>query len=570
MVHGGPATPPGKAAVAGMGPTPTHAVASRAMADTPTEPPTDTPADAPDTPADKPPFVAGLPDGPLDRPSDFPDYDGPLVCPFYGPDHPARRNEESKKAFNEEVARVAFGDEAIDRYMGLQGRDAFCGDWWFLAGLRWGSGRLITLSAEQWQSELAIHAIAWNSTFLGAGVVRHLERVNLKTLDLRHAMLERAHLEYAVLDHARLGHAHMNHAHLTHAHMLDTHLEAAQLFGADLSHAHLGHAHLTGTLLACSQMEHSYLSRADATHANFRGAVLASARIASAKMQHADLTSATLNNADLRGTDFSHAKLSAVSLAGSSIYAANFDNANLRWSRAMLFDDNAVQRLDIEGNAPDPWSTLRRTYTGPMFFVHLLLLVAFLLPYAAKVLTLTTTARGYEALRQSLEAGEGVPPGADVVRAWLVHFDASHTDTHAWWVLLGGTHAWWWALVPTALAILCYNVLRGHLTLTIGVLRDQADRVERTPTLVEYYGACHPLAGKDAGVRRIPAVWWRGFKEWRRGEHRWNNKGRLNPLPIIGPWRLHQLARVLFWISIASVILHVGSWLLTTTVPVPK
>jgi hypothetical protein len=147
-------------------------------------------------------------------------------------------------------------------------------------------------------------------------------------------------------------------------------------------------------------------------------------------------------------------------------------------------------------------------------------------------------------------------------------------------VLLGGTHGWWWAMVPTALAILAYNVLRGYLTLTIGVLRDQADRVERTPTLEEYYGPCHPLAGEDAGWRRLVPVWQQRAGEWCAANEddekckypwrwRWEHRALLNPLQVIGPWHLHQVARILFWISIVSVALHVGSWLWTTTVPVP-
>lgn len=519
---------------------------------------------------DKPPFIAGLPDAPLERPSDFPDYDGPLVCPFYGPDHPARRDEESKEAFNEDVARVSFGEEVVKTHARLQNRAGFRGDWWFLITLLWASKHLALLSAEQWRSELAIRAVAWEKARLAPGVVRHLERAMLNSVDLRYAILERVHLEHAVLDHARLDHAYMKDARMSGAHMLDTHLGSVTLNRANLSSAYMGYAHLERANMSSATMEGVNLRNADASNANLRLAVLDRAELVEARMTQADLTGAEVRDANLRTGEFVSATLFGTILTGSDVFMANFDTANVRWAWDLLFDDNAVHRLDIQGNARDPWSTLRRTYTGPMFFVHLLLLVAFLLPYAAKVLTLTTTARGYDALRASLDAGEGAPPGAEAVRAWLDHFDASHTDTHAWWVLLGGTHAWWWALVPAALAILGYNVLRGHLTLTIGVLRDQADRVQRTPTLEEYYGKCHPLADRDAGVRRIPAVWWRRFKEWRTGKRRWKNKGQLNPLPIIGPWHLHQLARVLFWISIASVALHVGSWLWTTTVPVPK
>lgn len=297
---------------------------------------------------------------------------------------------------------------------------------------------------------------------------------------------------------------------------------------------------------------------------------LGRASLFSANLKHAGLGFANLDKADLSTAQLVHADLKRACLKHTKLYMAKLDLAVVRHATGILFDDNPDQRIDIEGKALDPWSVLRRTYTGPMFFVHLLLLVAFLLPYAAKALTLTTTARGYDALRASLEVDGDESPAAEFVRALVDRFDAAHTETPALWVLLGGTHDWWPLMVGTALCIIAYNALRGYLTVTIGVLRDQADRVQRTPTLVEYYGLCHPLAKEDAGVRRIPAVWWRLFKAWLYVKDRWKYMGRLNPLPIIGPWRLHQLARVLFWISIASVALHVGSWLWTTTVPVPK
>jgi uncharacterized protein YjbI with pentapeptide repeats len=510
----------------------------------------------------KEPFFAGLPDGPVELPSGWLDPDGPLVCPFYGPNHPARRDEESKEAFNEHIARAAFGREMIEMLTKRQGRVIFRGDWWLLGRL-WHA--IITAGASD-----EIHTAAFDSLatdhekMLRSGVQAHLEAVNLVNLRLEHARLRSAHLE-----HARLGGSHLEHANLS-----DAHLEHADLCESNLQHAILMEAQLVHADLSYCKLQHAQLVGANMNHAN----------LMEAHFEHAGLNGVVLNNAALGGAFLDDAYLENASLHHAWLEWANLDRACLRGAQGLLFNENAVQRLDIEGNAPDPWSTLRRTYTGPMFFVHLLLLVAFLLPYAARVLTLTTTARGYEALRESLDAGEGVPPGGEVVRAWLAHFDASHTQTHAAWVLLGGTHAWWWAMVPTALAILCYNVLRGHLTLTIGVLRDQADRVERTPTLVEYYGHCHPLAGDDAGVRRIPAVWWRRAKDlWTRKPflrggvlyerleiNRWKHKDLLNPLPIIGPWYLHQLARVLFWISIASVALHVGWWLWDTTVPMPN
>ncbi|MCW5757754.1 MAG: pentapeptide repeat-containing protein [Phycisphaeraceae bacterium] len=484
--------------------------------DTPPTPPT------PPVPPTRP-FSAGLPDGPLERPSDYPDYDGPLVCPFYGPDHPARRDEESKEAFNEAVARLAFGDLWLDSIINAQNPDGsledFRGDWWALAMLH---VALYWAKLDEHSDTNPERLETWSSLVGSLSIIYvpiHLENANLAGTRLQFCNFELVHMEQA------------------------------WLHGTHLEHAYFQHAHLRRT-----RFGKAYLNHADLRYANMQGSTLHRANL-----EYADLRKARLNSASLVRSNLAHANL----------HDADLDHAKVRNAHGVRFNDTKVERLDIEGNAPDPWSTLRRTYTGPMFFVHLLLLVAFVLPYAAKVLTLTMTARGYDALRASLEAGDGAPPGGEVVRAWLDNFDATHTQTHALWVLLGGTHAWWPLMVGTAVVILLYNILRGHLTLTVGVLRDQADRVHRTPTLEEYYGACHPLAGKDAGWHRVTAVWWRRCKQWRNSERRWKNRGTLNPLPVIGPWHLHRFASWLFWISIASVALHAGWWLWDTTVPVP-
>lgn len=432
--------------------------------------------------------------------------------PSYPADSPVWRDEMSTEAFNEVAARASFGDACIDWLVERNSPfgKRFLGDWWWLAFLM----RCIA-HAEQSDPDCedSDRFKAFNSVrrqLILTGLRLHLEHAELGLADLCYADLGGAHLEHARLVGARLVRAELGGAHLDHANLFSAHLQYAYFSGAHL--------------------------------------------------EHAILTEANLAHAKLKDT--------------------KFDNAKVRSAKAILFDDTRVRRLDIEGAAPDPWSALRRTYTGPKFFFNLLLVAGFLLPYATKILALTTTARTADTLRAAMDSDRPPPAGSEVVADWLAHLDATLTDTPAWWVLLGGTKDWWWFFVPTALAIVFYNFLRGYLTLKIGVLRDQADRVERTPTLKEYYGPCHPLAQKDAGWRRLWAVWKRQAGEWRKSEGRpegvgvwlWRRKNivLLNPLPIIGPWRLHLIARVLFWISLLSVLIHVGTWLLTTTVPVPK
>lgn len=191
-----------------------------------------------------------------------------------------------------------------------------------------------------------------------------------------------------------------------------------------------------------------------------------------------------------------------------------------------------------------------------MFFVHLLLLLGFALPYAAKVLTLEATARLARSVRGALDADASPAPWAEVVRDWLARFDASHIDTLAFWVLLGGTRPYASIFVTTASAILLYNALRACLTLRVGVLRDQADRVQRTPALKVYYGRCHPLAGDDAGWRRMLQVWLGSVREWCAA-------GERNPATAPWRWRLvnwRMLDPLPISASTACTKLRVCSW----------
>ena len=91
------------------------------------------------------------------------------------------------------------------------------------------------------------------------------------------------------------------------------------------------------------------LEGASLAYANLRGALLQGAKLKDARLLHADL-----READLRG-----------------VHGAIFDESKTIYAISGLA-------------AKDPWSILRRKYTGVMLLFHLLLLVTFLFPYVAR------------------------------------------------------------------------------------------------------------------------------------------------------------------------------------------
>ncbi len=182
---------------------------------------------------------------PDDRPEGHPAHlPWPPKVREYPPNHPARRDEESKEAFNEDWARNDFGDEFVD---GLMRKHAqFCGDWWLLALLE----RCALLAQRRDPERKNINRFCvWESVcalLQQRRVVIHLERTNLTLEFLEDARIRGAHLEHANLSQASLTRAGLSHAHLERAIIRDARLQLAKLIGSHLDHADLRRADVSG------------------------------------------------------------------------------------------------------------------------------------------------------------------------------------------------------------------------------------------------------------------------------------------------------------------------------------
>jgi hypothetical protein len=144
----------------------------------------------------------------------------------------------------------------------------------------------------------------------------------------------------------------------------DARLEGADLYGATLDDAYLGGVHFEGATLQDATLE-----RATLTGAHLQDASLAWANLKGANLQGANLDGAGLRHADLR-------------------------EADLRGIQKAVFDESKIVHAVTGLAAKDPWSVLRRKYTGVMLFFHLLFLVAFILPYAGRAFLWKAVNRG--------------------------------------------------------------------------------------------------------------------------------------------------------------------------------
>lgn len=187
-------------------------------------------------------------------------------------------------------------------------------------------------------------------------------------------------------------------------------------YGVNLADARLPGANLCGAALTSGSLERARLDDAVLDDAflietNLRGAQMIGTSLRGAKLTEADLTGAIVRHADMRGAE---------------LHRANFSEAEFSFVRGLLVDENAVFRTKFVNRSgliwgvimnvtytlmaltkwtrspdeqlrrpagEDAWSLLRRIYTGPNFFVTLLLLIGFIIPYLAQAVVLSQVSR---------------------------------------------------------------------------------------------------------------------------------------------------------------------------------
>ena len=443
----------------------------------------------------------------------------PLDVPRYAEDHPAMLDDESKNAFNEEWAKKCFGFRYFQRLKHIHKN--FCGDWWLVG--------IFTLINDYFRrleriGDLRKHeAVIYELNFFLENEILfvHLEGSKLRGMYLQGISLEGAHLEFCDLRYCRLQ-------------------------NADISNSHLNNANLQ-----FAKLEKSFLHKSD----------LREAILDYANLKYAGMNNAILTNCSLILTDFSGARLKQSDFKGAILKEANFSEADIRKAKNIIFDENKVYRTHIEGPARDPWTSLRRKYTGPWFFIHLLLLIVFVFPIVSRIGFLSTMAEIqhmaidmqnqihdrsvndsdflYHDVQRSIVIKDGYEMADSFLEKLSTYFKKNGKTVPAWWILLGGHHGWLYFLLT--LAIIIYNILRGVLTVKVSQLREAEERAQVTPCIEYYYGG-------------------------------WNYFIIKKPMSIVKALRLyqlHQIARFVFVFSIGSFIWHMVTWIALTKVWLP-
>ncbi|MFN3199973.1 MAG: pentapeptide repeat-containing protein [Bradymonadia bacterium] len=301
-------------------------------------------------------------------------------------------------------------------------------------------------------------------------------------------------------------------------------LVAAVLSGAHLEGAHLEGAHLEGAHLKEAHLEGAHLKYAHLDGANLEGAHLDGADLLWAHLKGANLLWAHLEGACLEGAHLEGAHLKYAHLDGAHLAEAHLNDADLRGASGFIFDSTCIRSAKIDPHSRDPWSIIRRNYTGPMMMFHLLLLLAFIIPLGLRTAMLVGVNKGQEFSEQMLQSDSPATLKAKAVfpkERQTKCLQAECREEQVWYVLLGFDKDW--ATWVPAILVLLYNLIRGFLTWRLAPMRDEEERSHVTPA-------------------------WKGERLW-EGYY---------PL-----YQMHRIASVLLWVGLSSGVLSIGRWLMT-------
>lgn len=145
----------------------------------------------------------------------------------------------------------------------------------------------------------------------------------------------------------------------------------------------------------------------------------------------------------------------------------NLSGADLRGAPGCYLDDCYIGGARLPKDISDPWSILRRRYTGIRAIANLMLLVAFFLPYVIETI-----------LWVSLNRIENLPP----IKESMCAQGCSEMPVAA---LLFGYHNGWISVL-TALLLVTYNIMRGYLTIQVAPLRENEERCHYTPARADF------------------------------------------------------------------------------------
>ena len=254
------------------------------------------------------------------------------------------------------------------------------------------------------------------------------------------------------------------------------------------------------------------LREADFDGYDFRFVDFTGTNLSGAHMRGANLTAAELVDTILVGTDLTDANLSGASMKEACLLNTNLEKADLTSARDYILDATITRQTKFDPYSKDPWSVLRKKYTGPSMLWTLLALASAMTPLLAKTFYWTAFNRFQEfnGLNYSTESHE---------KFYVVELVLGLNKDSAFWLI--------------TLTLVCYNALRGFITYKVAPLRDEEERTGCSPWWSIYW------TPKTFGFVAIPRFW----------------------VSYQYLYILHKKLEILFYLSATVFIFNLAFWL---------
>ena len=261
-------------------------------------------------------------------------------------------------------------------------------------------------------------------------------------------------------------------------------LEKTSLFNTNLEGANLLNAKLKGAILSWAKLEgtnliNANLKEANLGNANLEGADLRMAKLEGAILRNANLEGAVLDDAKLEGANLSDANINNI-----DILYTDLRGADLRGAKNVVFDQTLIEGCLLSPNSDEPWTVLRRNYTGSKLLFHLLLLIAFLIPLVSKTFLWNAVAQG--------EAFIDNPAIEALPERYVISLLVGMPGSREAWVSMDTV--WFVA----SLLVIAYNAARALLTINVGHMREELESTGTSPKYHEDF----PKLNSKANIKK--------------------------------------------------------------------
>ena len=284
---------------------------------------------------------------------------------------------------------------------------------------------------------------------------------------------------------------------------------------------------------------------------------LENCELPNAELENCSFDEGTFDSCDLSRAKFREVNLRGVDFGYSPVRLVEFVNCDMRDTRRLCLDENFLLHNTSSPYISEPWSRLRRSYTGPRMAFNLIFLATFFTPLLLSSFFWLEVNRaervaGAEigALRTALTSSLSISRAESrVIRSVVRRLDEIRLcpgygcRQYSIWQLVLGVQRQGSFWIFSALLI-AYNIGRLVLTFVVGPLRAEEDRSAHTPP-------------------RWPALSTEG--KWCVRVARW-----VSQLNTCYAWLvpIHWFVFVMGFAALAAAIIN-GSRLLTTSVFLP-